>query len=340
MNKLTYEELFTENWDESLIQYSLLKYIKNRIGIPTIETILDEESQYLFLGNYGKLYLKNFINIMLGDNPSTRKREGVRSQISKLVYNTYYDKWEKITNLFIERYDPLSPFDITLNEETTDNFTTLEDVYTKTGSSSTIDKDNITTDKTLTGKKESNFTGKKENDFTGKKESDYTENKENDKNTETEVLEDKVNSKQDTSIYGFNSYNAVPSDSVENSTEYSNKTQSSENNTEDKSSKNIEDTTSQNTEDTTSQDIEDTTDTITGTEKKDRTVTGTTTDTTSHLYSRENPKTREYTRKGNIGNISKQELFIKEIEKLKVLLLPIIFNDIVSLVCRNTFKED
>lgn len=302
MNKLTLKDLCFDN-DGNFI--SFLEYTATKITNNTIRSLLNNKTvKYEVLGKFGSLYVKNFINIMA----STINLDTARIEAGYYIATLYDSKWSSLSTLFLKNFDPLAPFDITLSEESTDTFRTIEDQYTKTGSSSTIDKDTTTMDKTLTGRKEANF----------------TENKESDKDSTTEVLEDKVSSKQDNSIYGFNSSNAVPSDSIESNTDYNSKTQSSETSNDDTSSTNIEDNT----------------DSISGTESKDRSVTGTTSDTTSHKYSRENPKTREYTRKGNIGNITKQELFLKEVERLKVLLLPIIYEDICTALCTGTFKED
>ena len=61
--------------------------------------------------------------------------------------------------------------------------------------------------------------------------------------------------------------------------------------------------------------------------------------TRSKSYSRQNPKSRDYTRKGNIGNTSLSELVIKEREKAMFNLREIIYNDIVDFLCRGTYYE-
>ena len=55
-------------------------------------------------------------------------------------------------------------------------------------------------------------------------------------------------------------------------------------------------------------------------------------------YSRENPRTRDYTRTGNIGNQSRQELVLKQREVLQYQFIQVIFQDLASVLCRRMFK--
>lgn len=57
-------------------------------------------------------------------------------------------------------------------------------------------------------------------------------------------------------------------------------------------------------------------------------------------YERENPKHREYTRKGNIGNTSRQELVEQERKVLEYQIWDTIFFDTASVLCRDTYKLD
>lgn len=59
----------------------------------------------------------------------------------------------------------------------------------------------------------------------------------------------------------------------------------------------------------------------------------------NRAYSRSNPKTREYSRVGNIGNQSYAELSIKEREKAKFILKDVIFEDIASLILYDTYND-
>lgn len=56
-------------------------------------------------------------------------------------------------------------------------------------------------------------------------------------------------------------------------------------------------------------------------------------------YERENPKTRNYTRVGNIGNQSFSELTIKEREKANFELKRVIFEDIASVLCLEVYND-
>lgn len=58
---------------------------------------------------------------------------------------------------------------------------------------------------------------------------------------------------------------------------------------------------------------------------------------TTKEYERENPRTREYTRVGNIGNTSMQDLVKQEREVANWVILDIIIEDIISVVCRKTY---
>lgn len=59
---------------------------------------------------------------------------------------------------------------------------------------------------------------------------------------------------------------------------------------------------------------------------------------TNREYKRENPRTRDYTRKGNIGNTSFQDLIKQEREVANYKLRDILLMDIVSVFCRNVYQ--
>ena len=59
--------------------------------------------------------------------------------------------------------------------------------------------------------------------------------------------------------------------------------------------------------------------------------------TRNNEYSRQNPKTRDYTRKGNIGNKSKAQLMEEEREKAKYVLLDTILEDVSKLLTRGVW---
>lgn len=147
-----------------------------------------ENDEYQGLNTEGQLYLLNTIS------------------------NRFKDKWNKLDELWNTNYDPLSPFDITLNEQYTDTLNVTEDTS-------------------------------------------------------------QSNSSQD--VYGFNSVEPVP-------------------NTQNESS-------------------------------------------SSNKYTRENPHTRDYTRKGNIGNTSRQELVEQQREVLKYQIIDTIYKDIASVVVRGKY---
>lgn len=60
-------------------------------------------------------------------------------------------------------------------------------------------------------------------------------------------------------------------------------------------------------------------------------------DKSSAKYKRQNPRDRSYTRKGNIGNTSFQDLIKQEREISDYKLKEVIFQDIVSTICRGEY---
>ena len=134
--------------------------------------------------------------------------------VTDLILSRFEEKWAKLNSLKNIEYDPLSPFEITYNEDSTD------DLETKVDTSSYTDND---------------------------------------------------------STYAFNSETPVPTD-----------VSSGEN---------------------------------------------------SRAYKRENPKHREYERKGNIGNTSRQKLVEEERRVLEYQILETIYTDIASVLCRNSYKN-
>ena len=61
------------------------------------------------------------------------------------------------------------------------------------------------------------------------------------------------------------------------------------------------------------------------------------TGSTDREYARDITRGRDYSRKGNIGNITKQELIRQEREVLQYKILDVIFKDIASIMCRASF---
>ena len=61
--------------------------------------------------------------------------------------------------------------------------------------------------------------------------------------------------------------------------------------------------------------------------------------TSENEYQRANPYSRNYTRKGNIGNTSLQDLVIKEREVLKYQIIDTVYSDIASVILRGKYKQ-
>lgn len=58
---------------------------------------------------------------------------------------------------------------------------------------------------------------------------------------------------------------------------------------------------------------------------------------TTKQYERDNPRTRNYSRVGNIGNTSLQDLIKQEREISNWVLLDVVIEDIISVVCRKSY---
>ena len=132
--------------------------------------------------------------------------------IKTVISDRYKEKWNRLNRLWNTEYNPLKPFDITLDENITD----------------TLD-----------------------------------------------VTEDSSSSNNKNDVYGFNSIEPTPSDTSSSSS--------------------------------------------------------------SNQYKRENPRTRQYTRVGNIGNTSFQDLVKQEREVLKYQIIDTIYSDIATILCRNKY---
>lgn len=205
---------------------NIITLLKDVIPTDIIKTtILDNPIQFdiEFKSKYKDRLLSEFMITIINDRVYSSITNGEFNAIfpegqliiKSVISDRFKTKWVKLNDLANKEYDPLSPFDIALNEDSTDTFKTIKDKTTYT------DNDNT---------------------------------------------------------YGFNSVESVPTDKTDG-----------ESNRE---------------------------------------------------YDRENPKHREYTRKGNIGNITRQNLIKEEREVLEYQILETIYNDILSVICRNSYKND
>lgn len=204
------------------VKLNVITLVKDIIpnGVITLN-ILD--NPIMFDLEFKSLYKNRFISSLLStiveEYGSGEPYEGISAEgqllLKTIINDRFKVKWNKLYELYNREYDALSPFDISLEEDSTDDLSTTKDKTT------------------------------------------YTDNDE---------------------IYGFNSNEKVPTDV---------------------------DTGESNRE-----------------------------------YSRTNPKHREYTRKGNIGNITRQQLVEQERKVLQYQLLDVIYEDLASILCRNTYKID
>lgn len=166
-----------------------------------------------------------------------------QSNILAIIQSRFQTKWQKLYDTITAQYDALNPYDMTINEETTDTLTS-----SGTNSSNKLDNGSRTSNETISGER-------------------------------------------DDSSYGFNSPTSVPTDESQNSSE-----------------------SSASDEISNSSTIE-----------------------TSNEYTRSNPTTRELTRKGNIGNITKQELLEKERDVWQWQIWDVIFKDLDSVLTRSKY---
>lgn len=166
-----------------------------------------------------------------------------QANILAIIQSRFQTKWQKLYDTITAQYDALNPYDMTINEETTDTLTS-----SGTNSSNKLDNGSRTSNETISGER-------------------------------------------DDSSYGFNSPQSVPTDESQNSSE-----------------------SSASDEISNSSTIE-----------------------TSNEYTRSNPTTRELTRKGNIGNITKQELLEKERDVWEWQIWDVIFKDLDSVLTRSKY---
>lgn len=178
-----------------------------------------EDNQYLpdsqilfemFDSKYSNRKISSYMSLLL-----TKYINNVTiiANVCDYIKKVYYPIWSELIKTIKYDFDALSPFDITLIEESTDSFKTVKDI---------------------------------------------TENTAKDK------------------VYGFNSYSAKPTDESNGSV--------------------------------------------------------------NKEYERENPRTRNYTRKGNIGNTSKQDLIRQQREIVLFNLTNQILKDVAKVVCRAKYN--
>lgn len=218
----------------NVVKFDMSVEYMSRSGTKAISTLVENLLQ--------EYPLRHVINEYTGDSFYMISSQA-QTNILKTLEARFKTKWQKLYETITAEYDALNPYDMTINEETTDTLTS-----SGTNLSNKVD----------TGTKSSNET---------------------------------VSGERDDSLYGFNSPQSVPTDESQTSSESTVNDEVSNNST-----------------------IE-----------------------TSNEYTRSNPTTRELTRKGNIGNITKQELLEKERDVWQWQIWDVIFKDLDSVLTRSKY---
>lgn len=216
---------------------------------------------------------------------------GVDTSIMDIIVLRFADKWGKLVETLNFEFDPISPYEMKIDESTTDE---------------------------MDSTKQNNMTSKRENSESRSETRDHTDKSQRDGTvniTENETLDDKKDGTSAHNVFGYNSTEEV-SDSTESYNDNENSTR-------------------QNTSENTNSDTLDRTEkhTITATDALNESGSRDNTET----YHRSNPTTRELTRKGNIGNTTRQELIAQQREMLQWQFWNVVFDDVDTVITRGMF---
>lgn len=292
------EDLFSNIFEDGAIFHkaasgeSDLANLLVKLGLDTDISI---DLEYVF-NHSGKKLISGFVaNLLKRDGAETSQDFTLSEQSYKWLENTisarFLKKWTKLLETLDIEFDPINPYDMKIDEKTTDDM-------------------DSTKESKMTTQKDGSETRSETRDHTDKSQRDGTINV-----TENETFDDKKDGTSERDTFGFNS-----SDEVPQSTE-------SYNDNEESTRKNTSENINSDTLDRTEKHTIEGSDTLNETGSRDNNET----------YHRSNPTTRELTRQGNIGNITRQELIAQQREMLQWQFWNVVFDDVDTVLTRGMF---
>lgn len=280
---------------------------------PDVFEVDSSQLDIMFLSNWGLRTPAPIIRVIHDDTVQLPLSSEELETLAGIINGMFKHKWDKLMNVAMMEYDPIHNYSDNLSE--TINYTEEED-----------------TSKTLTGSNSSTRTDNLQEQQTDARQSQEIQNlteQQTDARSinETRNLTNSGNDSRENGIYGFNSSTAVGD----------NNTEGSNSNTESGSI-----VTSHSGNLTTTNTGTDTT-THSGTLTTANTGTQSSSGSISNSEQGDNDKsgerTREYTKTGNIGNISTQKLLNEELELWKYNFILEVMRDVANFVSLPIYEQ-
>lgn len=255
---------------------------------PAELTITNAALDVIFLTNWG---LRTVAPVVLELHQEGEQLTSAELfQLSQLILVMYKSKWDRLVDVAQAEYDPIHNYSDEYHEEISEN---ISGERTRTPDISVANNESVATDTVVTD-------GGSERIVTSEEETA----------TRTNNLSEAVQSNESNNLFGFNSFDAVGSDTGASDMNRAN-------------TGTVSDSKDRSGESTRYGGLTHTTD-------DDRVTTGTkrTTGTESEESASDRSRTRDFTHLGNIGNLTTQQLLTQEIELWRWKLIDVVLNDV------------
>lgn len=296
------------------------------------------ELDMLFVANYGMRFVAPIVYAVQEDQTQIQLTSEELEVLSQLILNFYKVKWDKQVAVFDFVYDPIHNFSDTIHEEIEENAgsDTVLTHNTEVATSETTDIDTVVTDGGTERHDKALVSTKTRTDNLSESiATDETKTEVIDgEDVRTDNLTESSSSSSDHGIYGFNSATASGADSDAGAGSRLNTgTQTTESDVSDTTTVDSDvvksNTGTQRNEDSSNEQL-----TITGglthTTDDSHVVSGTKakTGTDSTEVTTDKTRERDYTRSGNIGNLTTQQLVTQEIQLWRWNFIQEVLNDV------------
>lgn len=257
---------------------------------PAALQITNQELDLAFLTSWGLRLCAPVIHVVHQDTTVSQLTDSELTTLASLILDMYKWKWDKLSELLSIRYDPIHNYMDDFTETISEN---IEASKTRTPDLLYSDDTAISTNKTDT-----------------ESGSRTTVNSGQHSNTRTDDLTESVHGTDNNNLYGFNSEEAVGADTgASNTTRHNTGT--------------VGDAGTDSSESTLHGGIVHTIEDSQATLGEKRT-----TGTDSEESSSDRARTREFVHKGNIGNLTTQQLINQEIELWRWTLIQQVLTDV------------
>lgn len=283
-------------------------WTKINYELPDIFDLEPSQLDIIFLSNWAQRYAAPIIDVIREDTGVTMLNSVELQRLASIITGMYAHKWDKMFAVALAEYDPMHNY----YDELSEHITYGEQVSgnkSSTGSNSNTRTDNLSESRSETSTRTDNLSEVK------------TDARQV---TETRNLANSGTDSSQEGIYGFNSSTAVGDRNASGSNSGS------------------------ETGTITTVNSGNITTANTGTQGNSSsgstTNTGTQANVGSNTYSESNgnatigDKTREYTKTGNIGNISTQKLLNEELELWKYNFIVQMMRDVVDLITLPSYE--